>query len=218
MWVMIKGRGESQIPNLTLNHKLLEIKGQMKSNWGVSYTIEKIFLKAIKYFPFIFQIYLVWKRYERPKFWNNKSPNFGTPKFTWESQRKVTFRCSPHGKCCNPSLGLTTKARGCKVAGQEGDPGALHMLLGMQRVWGHEASHSQVNSHVRSWSPERTSEFSERDCRGQNSSPWGVFYIIEKLLNCRCLKWACIAHLDIWKTSYRQKKAGSQIDSLTPDH
>jgi hypothetical protein len=24
--------------------------------------------------------------------------------------------------CCNPKLGLTTKARGCKVAGQEGDP------------------------------------------------------------------------------------------------
>jgi hypothetical protein len=34
----------------------------------------------------------------------------------------------------NPSLGLVTKARGCKVAGQVGDPGALHMLPGMQRV------------------------------------------------------------------------------------
>ncbi len=36
--------------------------------------------------------------------------------------------------CRNPNLGLTTKARGDKVAGQEGDPGALHMLPGMQRV------------------------------------------------------------------------------------
>jgi hypothetical protein len=26
-------------------------------------------------------------------------------------------------KCRNPSLGLTTKVKGCKVAGQEGDPG-----------------------------------------------------------------------------------------------
>jgi hypothetical protein len=26
-------------------------------------------------------------------------------------------------KCCNPSLGFVTKARGCKVAGQEEDPG-----------------------------------------------------------------------------------------------
>jgi hypothetical protein len=25
--------------------------------------------------------------------------------------------------CGNPNLGLVTKARGCKVAGQEGDPG-----------------------------------------------------------------------------------------------
>ncbi len=41
----------------------------------------------------------------------------------------------PHGyNYRNPSLGLATKARGCKVAGQVGDPGALHMLLGVQRV------------------------------------------------------------------------------------
>jgi hypothetical protein len=34
----------------------------------------------------------------------------------------------------------------------------------------------------------------------------GVFYIIGKLLERRCLKWARIAHLDIWNTSYGQKK------------
>jgi hypothetical protein len=108
--------------------------------------------------------------------------------------------------CRNPSFGLATKARGCKVAGQVGDPGALHMLPGVQIVWGNEPSHSQVNSHVGSCSPERTPEFSERDCRGQISSPRGVLYIIGKLLKCRCLKWARIAHLDIWNTSYGQKK------------
>ncbi len=37
-----------------------------------------------------------------------------------------------HVKCHNPSLGLATKARGCKVAGQEGVQ--LHMLLRAQRV------------------------------------------------------------------------------------
>ncbi len=26
-----------------------------------------------------------------------------------------------HYKCCNPSLGLATKAKGCKVAGQKKD-------------------------------------------------------------------------------------------------
>jgi len=34
----------------------------------------------------------------------------------------------------------------------------------------------------------------------------GVFYIIGKLLERRCLKWDHIAHLDIWNTSYGQKK------------
>ncbi len=61
--------------------------------------------------------------------------------------------------------------------------------------------------HVGSWSPERTPEFSECNFRGQNSSPRGVLYIIGKLLKCRCLKWACIVHLDIWNTSYEQKKS-----------
>jgi len=51
-----------------------------------------------------------------------------------------------------------------------------------------------------------TLKTSESDFRGQNSMPWGVFYIIEKLLEHRCLKWACITHLDIWNTSYGQKK------------
>jgi hypothetical protein len=34
----------------------------------------------------------------------------------------------------------------------------------------------------------------------------GVLYIIETLLEPRCLKWARIAHLDIWNISYGQKK------------
>jgi len=35
---------------------------------------------------------------------------------------------------------------------------------------------------------------------------WGVLCIIEKLLELRYLKWARIAHLNIWNTSYGQKK------------
>jgi hypothetical protein len=108
--------------------------------------------------------------------------------------------------CRNLSLGLATKTKGYKVAGQEGNPRAFHMLPGVQRVWGHEPSHSQVKSHVGSWSPERTLEFLECNRRGQNSSPWRVLYIIGKLLKCRCLKWVRIAHLDIWNPSYGQKK------------
>jgi hypothetical protein len=81
-----------------------------------------------------------------------------------------------------------------------------HMLLGMQRVWGNELSHSQVNSHVGSWSPKWTLEFSKRNFKGQNPSAERVLYIIGKLLKRKCLKCACIAHLNIWNTSYDQKK------------
>jgi hypothetical protein len=38
----------------------------------------------------------------------------------------------------------------------------------------------------------------------------GVLYIIENLFKRRCLKLARITHLDIWNTSYGQKKG--------PDH
>jgi hypothetical protein len=41
---------------------------------------------------------------------------------------------------------------------------------------------------------------------GQNSLNWKFPYIIRKLLECKCLKWACITHLDTWNTSYGQKK------------
>jgi hypothetical protein len=43
-----------------------------------------------------------------------------------------------------------------------------------------------------------------------------VLYIIGKLLERRCLKWARLAHLNIWNTSYGQKKgreSNYQFDS-----
>ncbi len=52
------------------------------------------------------------------------------------------------------------------------------------------------------WTPESL----ESDCKGQNPLDWGVPYIIGKLLERRCLKWARITHLNIWNTSYGQKK------------
>jgi len=62
------------------------------------------------------------------------------------------------------------------------------------------------------WTPEP----SESDCRGQTSMACGVLYIIGKLLKRRCLKWACLAHLNIWNISYGQKKgreSNCQFDS-----
>jgi hypothetical protein len=53
------------------------------------------------------------------------------------------------------------------------------------------------------WSPES----SKSDCRSQNPSDWKVPYIIRKILECKCLKWACMTHLDIWNTSYGPTKS-----------
>jgi hypothetical protein len=81
-----------------------------------------------------------------------------------------------------------------------------HMLPGVQRVWGNQPSHSQVNSHGGSWSPKWTPKTSESDFRGQNPMACDIFYIIGKFLELICLKWIRIAHLDISNTSYGQKK------------
>jgi hypothetical protein len=62
------------------------------------------------------------------------------------------------------------------------------------------------------WTPET----SKSDSRGKTSIFCGVPYIIGKLLERRCLKWARIAHLDIWSISYGQKKgreSNCQFDS-----
>jgi len=61
-----------------------------------------------------------------------------------------------------------------------------------------------------------TLETLKSDFRGQNSMAYGVFYIIKNLLEFRCLKWVRISHLDIWNTSYGQKKgweSNCQFDS-----
>jgi hypothetical protein len=86
--------------------------------------------------------------------------------------------------CPNLSLGPATKARACKVAGQERKPG----------------------SHI-------STPRSAKECEGMNphTPKWKpldliIFYIIGKLLKRRCLKWARMTHLDIWITSYGQKK------------
>jgi hypothetical protein len=73
----------SQNGNLTPNHKPLQSKDQMSSNWGVLYIVEFFLLMNIKYGPYIFKTNLIWERYERPKFWDKKSPNFGTPRKKW---------------------------------------------------------------------------------------------------------------------------------------
>jgi hypothetical protein len=56
------------------------------------------------------------------------------------------------------------------------------------------------------WESSGTPKNSERNCKGQNTSHWGVFYFIGKILKCICPKWPRMSHLDIYITSYGQKK------------
>jgi hypothetical protein len=116
------------------------------------------------------------------------------------------FIIQHYTKCCNPSLGLATKARVCKVAGQEGSLGVTSCAPGMQksvREWT-----LTVPSEPPLWELESqwTPEFSEGNCRGQNPLHWRFFFIIGKLLKLRFLKWARMTHLDIWNMNYDQKK------------
>jgi hypothetical protein len=114
------------------------------------------------------------------------------------SKSIVHWTLNHHCNCHNPSLGLTTKARACKVVGQEGGPG----------VWESMRMDIQTPKWAPFWELESrwALEFLERNCKGQNPSHWRVFYIIENLLKLRCLKWAHMTYLDIWNTCYSQKK------------
>jgi len=59
---------------------------------------------------------------------------------------------------------------------------------------------------IGTWESSETPETSEFDCRGQNTLHCSIFYVIRKLLKCRCRKWPCMGHLDICSTSYGKKK------------
>jgi hypothetical protein len=63
-----------------------------------------------------------------------------------------------------------------------------------------------------------TSESSKSDCMGQNPLDWQVPYIIKKILELRCLKWAHMTHLDTLNTSYGQKKGQESNCQFDFDH
>jgi hypothetical protein len=85
-----------------------------------------------------------------------------------------------------------------------------------RRVWRSEPPHSQRNSHFVKLKSQWTPESSKGNFRGQNSLDWANPYITKNLLEYRCLKWVSMTHLDIWNTSYGQKKgqeSNRQFDS-----
>jgi hypothetical protein len=96
--------------------------------------------------------------------------------------------------CHNPSFKLETKARAYKGAGQE-----RSLRVTSHIPWNPEISWTLTfPSELPFWELESqwALEPSESDCKGQNPLDWNLPYIIEKLLEHRCLKWACMTHLD----------------------
>jgi hypothetical protein len=78
-------------------------------------------------------------RYKEPFIITIGIPNHRNGHFT--QPNKVAL------KCCNPSLGLTTKARACKGAGQEGSPGVTsHAPRSVVKCEG-------MNPHTPKWTP-----------------------------------------------------------------
>jgi hypothetical protein len=105
------------------------------------------------------------------------------------------------------AFGSRPRQGGCKVAGLIVDPGVTSHAPGSAksvREWT-----LTLPNELPCWELGRVEvpETSESDLRGQISMACDALYINGKLLKFRCPKWARIAHLDIWNTSYGQKKA-----------
>jgi hypothetical protein len=109
--------------------------------------------------------------------------------------------------CTITTLALGSWPRqGLQRCGQEWNPrvtfhapGSVGKCEGMNPTLPSEFSLWELESQ---WIP----RFSKGDCRGQISLDWKIPYIIGKLLELKCLKWARTTHLNISNISYGQKK------------
>jgi len=111
------------------------------------------------------------------------------------------YSISNNGYMSQPHYWLATKARGLQVCGPISRPGS-HITCSREckecvRVSPHTPKWTPMLGVGESWSPKRTPKTSESILRGQNSMAWCALYINGKILKCRCLKWARIAHLGI---------------------
>jgi len=132
-------------------------------------------------------------------------------KTTWAPRSHVVFilRYFWHWKyprCRNPNFRLVTKAKGLQGCGpRESLEVTSHTSGSVGKCEGVNPHTPKATPTLGNVIPVDSRNFIER-FRGQNSMSCGVFYIIGKFLKRKCVKWDCIAHLDIWNTSYGQKK------------
>ncbi len=72
------------------------------------------------------------------------------------------------GYCRNPSFGLVTKARGCKVAGQEGSSTVMSHVPSSAKVYEGIDPHTPKETPTLELESRWTLECLESDCKGQN--------------------------------------------------
>ncbi len=94
------------------------------------------------------------------------------------------------GDFCNPSLGLTTKARGSQGCGPRKKPGSARECEGID-------PHTPKGTPTLGVGIPLDSQIFKVRLQGSNPLHRGVLYINGKILKRRCLKWAHMTHLDI---------------------
>jgi hypothetical protein len=106
-----------------------------------------------------------------------------------------------------PSRNSNTPLYPQSVASQGTCPQLLILLMfSCRNPTLRECEDETRTSEMETWESSETPKTSEFDCKGQNTSHWGVFHNIKNLSKFRCWKWARMSHLDICSTSYGQKK------------
>jgi hypothetical protein len=119
----------------------------------------------------------------------------------WAKRKEARESRQRHCKVARQKEGsLGAKAKALEGCGPRGNPGVITYSREFKEAWG----------SVREWTltlPRQlpfgekesrwTLETSEGELKDQISMDCCALYTVEKLLKLRCLKWACIAHLDI---------------------
>jgi hypothetical protein len=108
--------------------------------------------------------------------------------------------------CRNPSLGLATKAKACKVASQKGSLGVMPHALGSAKECEGIDPHTPKGTPTLGVGILVDSRMFKEQLQGSKPNGLKSYLYHWNLLKRRCLKWARMTHLDIWNTSYGQMK------------
>jgi hypothetical protein len=122
------------------------------------------------------------------------------------------------GPCVNHKLtrNVTTLTLGSRQMQRFTRVRAKREAWECRRVWRNESSHSQASSHFGSWSLDGFPNFQRVIAWVKTHWIESFLISLKKLLDRKCLKWACMTHLDISSTSYGQMKgreSNRQFDS-----